>query len=398
MHALHSRPLHVETAPSAEVEAQRRIRLREEERQRQVKYLKDVIRVQGQFRARKARRRVKALRERRDLVERRKTMKPKKVLLTLHARLGMEVEWKADETATETAEEKADGVVVEVASAAPTSGSEGEAAPASTAADVAGRPSAGSVTTAANPSRPMTAGAAERSPAGLLVTAVDAHGPALHASLIALDVITHFNTTPLTSLAHYHSLLSAALPGDLIALTVYRHITLRTDQLSVEAASDEPDEYPHTTIRDLRKEAGLKAAEVERMEGDEARAAVEAMGAKPGFVVGKRTGKGKEGGGVVVGKVTAGSGAERAGLREGDLLMRVGRDAVAGVDEFKELSAAWQAGEVVVVKVRRGGEGGEAAVEVKVAVEMGAGTAPKKNSMEFVRSLRRIAGLKYAKD
>ena len=411
LHALHGRRLRSPPAPSAEAEAQRRIRLREEELAREAKYQEDIVRVQNQYRARRDRRRVQLLRERRDLVERRKTMEPKELLGTLHARLGIDVQWQETEETKEpeTPAAPVQETIVDALSAHTAAGVDGQAQvqesevkeSSSAVREEASRPvtaATGSTRpVSAVASRPMTSAATtvQAPPArGLLVMSVDVKGPSLLASVLPLDVITHVNGVLLTSLAHYRSLLSAALPGDLITLTLYRHLTSRTDSVSVEAASDEPSEYPAATLRQLRSNAGFKASDAELLTADDARKAVEAMGAKPGVTVGKRPGKGKEG--VTVGKVAAGSGAERAGLREGDVVVRVGREVVSGVDEWKEMSNTWQAGEVLQLRVLRGE--GEAAEEVTVAVEMGAATAPKKNSAEYVRSLRRLAGMKYARD
>ena len=392
LHALHGRPVREAAPPSAEAEAQRRIRLREEEVARKAKYLRDVVRVQSQWRARKARRRVRALRDRRDLVERRKTMQPRELLATLHARLGVEVAWmdKEESKQPDPVIPAADVLVLLSSDAAANTTTTGSR-PTTAAASA---PSPSTASTAA--SRPQTSAVAEAPVRGVLVTAVDVRGPAVQASILPLDVLVHVGGEVVGSMERWEEMLGRVVPGDLVQVGVWRHVTGRVDVVVMEAASDEPEEWGVEVVRGLRREAGGMKVGEGWVGSEEARAAVEAAGGKPGFTVAKRTGKVKEGGGVVVGKVSAGSGAERAGLREGDVVMRVGREEVKGVEEFKEMSGAWQAGEVVVLDVRRGE--GEAAVDVKVRVEVGAATAPKRNSVEFIRSMRRLAGMKHAKD
>ena len=207
------------------------------------------------------------------------------------------------------------------------------------------------------------------------------------------DIITQINKTPITSAADYTTLLTTLTPGDTITLTTYRPLSHRTDILTLEAHSAEPTDYPLPEIRRLRTEAKLKSPDTTPLTADTARAELEAMGSKVGFTAGKRAarGWGRCGGDEVV----VGSGAERCGLREGDVVVRAGSVDVGTVDEFKELSGGWLAGDNVLMRVVRGE--GEAAEEKKIWVEIGAGTLPKKNTTEYVRAVRRIAGMKVAK-
>ena len=375
---------------TAEDEAQRRIRARETELRQQQKFQADIIRIQSLARARRDRRRVAKLRARRELVESRKSMQPKELLKTLGVSLGMEV---ADVRAVTAVAEVKEGeqqqpvAQQEAAAVAPTAEAAGS--------QVSSRPTTASVPVPASaPSRPTTAGgAATRPTVGVQVSSVDMSGSAIQAGLHVGDIITQINKTPITSTADYNTALRALTAGDAVTLSTYRPLSQRSDVLSVEAYSDEPAEYGVDEVRRLRKEAGMKALDTQPLTADTARAEVEAMGSKLGFTPAKRPGKDKPG--VLVTKVVAGSNAERCGLREGDVLVRAGSTNVATVDEFKELSGGWLAGDSVLIRVVRGE--GEAAEEVKVWVEVGAGTLPKKNITEYVRAVRRIAGMKVAK-
>ena len=371
---------------TAEEEALRRIRVREEVIRVQQKFEADVVRIQSLTRARRDRRRVAKLRARRELVERRKSMQPKELLKSLKVDLGMTVANVA--AAATTAPEVKEGEQK-------TAELPGVAVVSATSSAASSRPTTASVTTPSTaPSRPTTAGGpVVRPSAGVLVLSVELSGPTIQAGLQVGDVITQINKTPITSTADYNTLLSTLTPGDPLTLTTYRSLSQRTDVLTIEVYSDEPAEYTVDEVRRLRKEAGMKAVDTQPLTADTAKAEVEAMGNKVGFTPAKRPGKDKPG--VLVSKVVAGSNAERCGLREGDVLIRAGSTDVTTVDEFKELSGGWLAGDNVLMRVVRGE--GEAAEEVKVWVEIGAGTLSKKNTTEYVRAVRRIAGMKVAK-
>ena len=379
----------------AEEEAQRRIRAREEDAGQRQKFQADVVRIQSLARARRDRRRVAQLRARRDLVESRKGMAPKELLKTLKAELGCGVtDWAAPVVEEAEVKEAERPVTAQSGSAeVPTSDSATASRPA-TAASASAASTAPSAAPSAAPSRPTTAGGSVVRPtAGVQVVSVALAGASIQSGLHAGDIVTHVNKTPVASAADYAAALRALTPGDALTLTAYRALSRRTEVLAVEAHSDEPDEYGVDEVRRLRKEAGMKALDTQPLTADSARAEVEAMGAKVGFTPAKRPGKDKPG--VVVSKVAAGSNAERCGLRDGDVLVRAGSTDVATVDEFKELSGGWLAGDSVLMRVVRGE--GDAAEELKIWLEIGAGTLPKKNTAEYVRAVRRIAGMKVAK-
>ena len=404
---------------SPEDEALRRIRAREDALRQQHKFHADVVRIQSLARARRDRRRVAKLRARRELTQSRKSMQPKELLKSLKVNLGMAVaDWVVMEPAAEvkegdvpaTEQPSAAGLVPpteSVTTSRPATSSASASTPASaatlapptespavsrpTTATVSATPSVSASTTV---SRPTTAGgSAIRPTAGVQVLSVELSGPTIQAGLHVGDIITHIIKTPITSTADYNSALATLTPGDAVTLTVYRSLSQRTEVLTIEVHSDEPAEYGVDEVRRLRKEAGMKAVDTLPLTADTARAEVEAMGSKVGFTPAKRPGKDKLG--VLVTKLVAGSNAERCGLREGDVLVRAGSTNVASVDEFKEVSGGWLAGDSVLMRVVRGE--GEAAEEVKVWVEIGAGTLPKKNTIEYVRAVRRIAGMKVAK-
>jgi S1-C subfamily serine protease len=60
---------------------------------------------------------------------------------------------------------------------------------------------------------------------------------------------------------------------------------------------------------------------------------------------------------VVVTDVAAGSVAEAAGIKEGDLILEVNRRRTATVDDFKKAVAALKPGDAVPVQVERSGAG-----------------------------------------
>ena len=63
--------------------------------------------------------------------------------------------------------------------------------------------------------------------------------------------------------------------------------------------------------------------------------------------------------GVLVTNVAAGSEAEAAGIKEGDLILEVNRRRVGTVEEFKAAMGALRPGEAVPVQIERSGAGRE---------------------------------------
>ena len=71
-----------------------------------------------------------------------------------------------------------------------------------------------------------------------------------------------------------------------------------------------------------------------------------------------------EGKGVLVGSVTAGGAAEKAGMEAGDVLVALGGVEVQGVEHYTELLRQQTIGKVVTVRVRR--EGAEVDLQVTI--------------------------------
>jgi S1-C subfamily serine protease len=67
---------------------------------------------------------------------------------------------------------------------------------------------------------------------------------------------------------------------------------------------------------------------------------------------------------VLVGSVTAGGAAEKAGIEAGDVLVALGGVEVQGVEHYTELLRKQTIGKVVTVRVRR--EGAEVDLQVTI--------------------------------
>jgi putative serine protease PepD len=80
------------------------------------------------------------------------------------------------------------------------------------------------------------------------------------------------------------------------------------------------------------------------------------FGAVPDFEFG--------GPGVRLSDVTAGSPAEKAGLRAGDVIRRIGTATVDSLQEFSAILRGLQPGQTVAVSYEREGAGSTAAVTV----------------------------------
>ena len=105
--------------------------------------------------------------------------------------------------------------------------------------------------------------------------------------------------------------------------------------------------------------AALGAAAVVRADGDEKKAGAKSERAFLGVNVAAESAKG--GKGVVVGEVVKGSAAEKAGLKKGDVILKLGESEVASAKGLVELLGKHKPGDEVVLLVLR--EGAQAAMK-----------------------------------
>ena len=168
---------------------------------------------------------------------------------------------------------------------------------------------------------------------GVLVTDVMKAGPAETAGLRPGDVITELADGRITEVPDLQKRVAAHAPGESVTLTVVR---------------DRRPMAVRITLGEMPSEERLVAATgAETSWG----MSVEAVGpALAGRLDSAR--------GVVVTEVVPEGPAAKAGLRVGDVVLNVNREAVADVASFRQLLAVVKPGESVRLYVHRTTEGG----------------------------------------
>ena len=133
---------------------------------------------------------------------------------------------------------------------------------------------------------------------GVLVEEVEDSSPAEKAGLVVADVILSIDGIPVASPEEYHSLLQTYTPGASLDFTLLRGMKKLKKNVELTAL---PDDYLLTYTRRV---FGFELQE------------------KPG--------------GLFLSKVIRGSSAERAGLRRGDLVVKVDNAPVETLSEYRE--------------------------------------------------------------
>jgi serine protease Do len=174
-------------------------------------------------------------------------------------------------------------------------------------------------------------------PQGALVRSVEAGSPAANAGVEAGDIITKFNGQTIDRATDLPRLVGNTKPGSKVNLTVFRRGNSR--ELGVQIAEFEPDKPVRraSTAPEAPKAASPAAASV-------------------GLVVSELTDAQKKEmkikGGVKVDSVA--EGAQRAGIREGDVIVAIGNTEIASVRDFDAAVAKVDKTKPIPVLVRRG--------------------------------------------
>ncbi|WP_304956858.1 DegQ family serine endoprotease [Xenophilus sp. Marseille-Q4582] len=174
---------------------------------------------------------------------------------------------------------------------------------------------------------------------GALVRGVEDGSPGQKAGIEAGDIIVKFNGTAIERPSDLPRLVGATKPGTKATVTVFRRGSTR--DLSVTVAEVEPDQV-----------ARAPRAREEAEPASTASAAAKALGLVVNDLTADQKKELKLKGGVrVQGAVDA---AQRAGLREGDVILAVGNTEVASVKEFDAAVAKAEKGKPLSVLYRRG--------------------------------------------
>ncbi len=167
---------------------------------------------------------------------------------------------------------------------------------------------------------------------GALVGDVFSTSPAGLAGLQRGDVIRKYNNVVVKNPTHLRTLVADTAPNTLVPLVVWRNG--KEVELSVSIG-----EMPKNV-------ASLAKASPDSIEGDHALAGLSVESVKPGQTT--------EGNGVVVTQVRPNSPGERAGIRQGDILLEINRHTIRSVEDFEHIAKELSAKDSVLALIQRG--------------------------------------------
>lgn len=176
-------------------------------------------------------------------------------------------------------------------------------------------------------------------PQGALVRSVESGSPAAQAGIEAGDIITKFNGQAIDRATELPRLVGNTKPGSRVNLTVFRRGSSR--DLAVTVAEIEPEQRTASRRSSTPSEPARAQTPAAQSLGLVVSELTEAQ---------KREAKVK--GGVKVDAVT--EAAERAGIREGDIIVAIGNTEVNTLREFEAAIARVDKSKAVPVLLRRG--------------------------------------------
>jgi serine protease Do len=170
---------------------------------------------------------------------------------------------------------------------------------------------------------------------GALVTDVAPDGPAAKAGLERGDVITSFNNVSVKDATHLRSLVTESEPGTTATLTILREKRQRDIKVTLGEQPKEAGEFPGKPFAPSRGDHALAGVAVEPLAREDLRQLnIE--------------------GGVAVSGVAPESPADRAGLREGDVIREINRKPVRSVEDYERLVRGLSPKQRVLLLIMRG--------------------------------------------
>jgi serine protease Do len=189
---------------------------------------------------------------------------------------------------------------------------------------------------------------------GALVQNVVPRGPAAKGGVQAGDLVVTLNGKPVTTAGELTRSVAVVSPGEQVALGIVRKggekkqvsfkVATRPDDEAAAARGEGGDEGEESQPQDKSPKLGVS---LEPLTPEIAR--------QLGIPAGE---------GAVVAGVVDGGPADRAGLRQGDVIIEMNRQAVKGPDDVKRIVGKMKDGEMALLRVRRG----DSAVYVPVPV------------------------------
>jgi serine protease Do len=177
-------------------------------------------------------------------------------------------------------------------------------------------------------------------PQGALVRSVENGSPAEKAGIEAGDIITRFNGQPIDRATDLPRMVGNTKPGSRVPLTVFRRGGSR--DLNVTVAEIEPE-----------KTAAARTIQPGPDEKTKGSPAAQSIGIVVTELTAAQKRDAKVKGGVRVETVADGA-AQRAGVREGDIIVAIGNTEINSVREFDAAVAKLDKSKPIPVLLRRG--------------------------------------------
>jgi serine protease Do len=175
---------------------------------------------------------------------------------------------------------------------------------------------------------------------GVLISDVMDDSPAKKAGFERADVIIEYDGKPMDSSAHLRNAVAQTPVGKKVAVKILRDKQPKTIELTIA-------EQPKSMTRSGEEDAGESATPTGVLSGLEVRELTEELTSRYGLKSGER--------GVVIVRVKPGSSAEELGVREGDMIMEINRQAVTSVKAYERMAGKLPKDQSVLLLLKRQG-------------------------------------------
>lgn len=175
---------------------------------------------------------------------------------------------------------------------------------------------------------------------GVLVSDVMEDSPAKKAGFERADVIVEYDGKSMDSPTHLRNAVAQTPVGKKVAVKILREKKAKTIELTIV-------EQPKSMAQAGEEEAGESAAPTGVLSDLDVRELTEELSNRYGLKSSER--------GVVVVRVKAGSTAEELGVREGDIVVEVNRQAVTSVKTYERIAAKLPKDQAVLLLLKRQG-------------------------------------------
>jgi len=179
-----------------------------------------------------------------------------------------------------------------------------------------------------------------KSTEGALVGDVTPNGPADKAGIQRGDIITNFNGKKILNSTQLRQTVAQADPGTTAKISLLRGGREMPIAVVLGERPTDPD-----------GRGNQDESEPEVTSGEKLGLSIQTLTPEMAQQLGYRNDDG-----VIINSVTAGSPAEEAGLRRGDLIKEVNRTEVRTAQEFKRLASRLQSGDSAVLLINRRGQ------------------------------------------